>query len=99
MLRILERILRRIYSPIKENGIWRSRYNHELYKLYNEPNIVKVKVWQLRWLGQLLRIQKHPCRKLTLYKSEGSRWVYRPAIRWLDSAEEGLKTTGVRNWR
>jgi hypothetical protein len=38
MLRIFERISRRIYGPIKENCIWRSRYNHELYKLYNEPD-------------------------------------------------------------
>jgi hypothetical protein len=28
----LKRILRRIYGPIKENGIWRSRYNHEVHK-------------------------------------------------------------------
>jgi hypothetical protein len=69
MLKILERILRRIYSPIKENGIGRPRYNHELYKLYNEPDIVNViKIWQLRWPGQLFRMQKqNPCRKLTLY--------------------------------
>jgi hypothetical protein len=31
MLRIFERrMLRRMYGPIKENDIWRSRYNHEL---------------------------------------------------------------------
>jgi hypothetical protein len=29
-----KRILRSIYGPIAENGIWRSRYNYELYKLY-----------------------------------------------------------------
>jgi hypothetical protein len=41
MLRIFERrMLRRIYGPIKENCIWRSRYNHEIHKLYNEPDIV-----------------------------------------------------------
>jgi hypothetical protein len=43
MLRISDRkILSRIYGLLKENGIWKSRYNHELYKLYNEPDIVKV---------------------------------------------------------
>jgi hypothetical protein len=25
-----------------ENGVWRSRYNHELYKLHSEPDIVAV---------------------------------------------------------
>jgi hypothetical protein len=39
---ILRRILRRIYGPIKENGLWRSWYNHELYELYNAPDTVKV---------------------------------------------------------
>jgi hypothetical protein len=102
MLRIFERrILRRIYSPIKENGIWRSRYNHELYKLYNEPDMVKViKVGQLRLLGHPFRMQEqNPCRKLTLHKPEGTRRVNRPASRWLDSIEEALKIMGIRNWR
>jgi hypothetical protein len=58
MIRIFEkRILRRIYGPIKENGIWISRYNHELSKLYNEPHIVEViKVGHLKWLGYLFRM-------------------------------------------
>jgi hypothetical protein len=75
-LQIFERrIFRRIYGPIRENGIWRLRYNHELYKLYNEPDIVKViKVGWLRWLGHLFRMQEqNPCRKLTLHKPEGTR--------------------------
>jgi hypothetical protein len=39
MLQILERRLsRRMYDPSKENLIRISRYHHELYKLYNEPN-------------------------------------------------------------
>jgi hypothetical protein len=32
------RILRRIYGPINEGGIWRTRYNTEPYTLYNEPD-------------------------------------------------------------
>jgi hypothetical protein len=79
MLRIFERriLLKRIYGPVKESGIWRSRYNHELYKLYNEPDIVKViKVGRLRWLGHLFRMQEqNPCRKLTPHKPEGARRV------------------------
>lgn len=101
MLKIFERrILRRIYGSIKENGIWRSRYNHELYKLYNGPDIVKViKVGQLRSLGHLFRMQEqNPCRTLTLHKPEGTRRVGRPTIWWLDSVDN-LKTMGVKIWR
>ena len=36
-LGVFERkILRRIYGPICEGAIWRSRYNEELYHLYDE---------------------------------------------------------------
>jgi hypothetical protein len=41
-----------MYGPIKENDVWRSRYNHELQRLYNKPYIMKViTVEWLRWLG------------------------------------------------
>jgi hypothetical protein len=102
ILRIFERrILRRIYGPVKENDIWKLRYNHELYKLYNELDTVKViKVGRLRWLGHLYRTQaQNPCRKSTLHKPDGNPRAGRPAVRWLDSVEEDLKTMGVRNWR
>jgi hypothetical protein len=84
MLRIPERrILRSICGPITENGIWKSRYSHELYKLYNEPDIVKViKVGRMRWLAQLFRMQEqNPCRKLALYKPEVTRRVGRSAVK------------------
>jgi hypothetical protein len=102
MLRAFERrILRRIYGPVEENGIWRSRYNHEINKLYSEPDILNViKIMKLRWLGQLFRMQEqNPFRQLTLHKPEGTRRVGRPAIRWLDSVEEDMKTMGFRNWK
>jgi hypothetical protein len=59
-----------------------------------------IKVGRFRWLGHLFRMQElNPCRKLPLHKPEGTRQVDRPAIRWLDSVEEDLKTMGFRNWR
>jgi hypothetical protein len=59
-----------------------------------------IKEGWLRWLGHLFRIQEqNPCRKLNLYKPEGTRRVGRPAVRWLDSVEEDFKTVGPRNWR
>jgi hypothetical protein len=36
MLQIHERILRMIYGPINDKGIWRTRYNNERYTLYNK---------------------------------------------------------------
>ena len=75
MLQIFERrILRMIYGPVNDNGIWRTRYNSELYSPYNEPDIVKVvKIERLRSLVHLFRMKElDPCRKLTLLKTEGT---------------------------
>jgi hypothetical protein len=53
------RILRRIYGPICENGVWRIKYNNELYSLYKDLDIVRViTVARLRWLGHLVRMEK-----------------------------------------
>jgi len=42
-LRIFERrILGMIYVPTDANGIWRTRYNNELYTLYDELHLVEV---------------------------------------------------------
>jgi hypothetical protein len=40
-----------------------------------------------------------PCKKLTLYKPEGTRRVGKPRARWLGSVETDLKKVGVKNWR
>jgi hypothetical protein len=35
-----------------KNGVWRIKYNNELYGLYKNVDIVRViKVARLRWLG------------------------------------------------
>jgi len=54
-LGVFERkILRRIYGPICEGAIWRSRYNEELYRLYDETNLVTtVRITRLRWEGYI----------------------------------------------
>jgi hypothetical protein len=78
LLQIFERtILRRIYCPVNEGGVWRIRYNNELYKLYSEPDTVTViKIGRLRCPGHPFKMQElDPCRKLILYKPEGTRHV------------------------
>ena len=90
------RILRIIYGPVNDTGIWRTRYNNE----YDELDIVKaITTWRLRWLGHLFRMQEvGPCRKLTVLKPEGTT-VGKPKLRCLESVEEGLKNVGIRTWR
>jgi hypothetical protein len=35
------RVLIYISGAVQDKGTWRKRYNHELYKLFNEPDITK----------------------------------------------------------
>lgn len=37
--------------------MWRKRYNHVLYVLFNEPDIVKyIKVNRMGWAGHVMRM-------------------------------------------
>jgi hypothetical protein len=55
LLSVFERrILRCIFGTVQENGVWRKRYNHELYELFNEPDIVKyIEINRLGWAGRV----------------------------------------------
>ena len=86
-LEVFERkILRRIYGPICEGAMWRSRCNVELYRLYDETALVTtVRITRLRWAGHIVRMQDNlPCKKITLDKPKGRRRVGRPNFRWMD---------------
>jgi hypothetical protein len=101
-INIFERkILRKIYGQTNDNGVWRIRYNQELYGLYNEPYIIKmVKASRLRWLGHLCRTEElNPCKKLIFSKPIGTRKKGRQPVRWLDNVQKDLQTLGDRNWK
>jgi hypothetical protein len=75
-LRIFKRIiLRKIYGPTCENGVWRIKFNDKLYSLYKDPDIVRViKIARIRWLGHSVRMEENsPCKKITFSQPEGSR--------------------------
>lgn len=67
-LSISERkILKKIYGPTCINGVWRIKYDDDLYSLYKEPSIVKIlKIPRLKWLGHIARMEDNvPCMKIT----------------------------------
>jgi len=100
--RILERkILRRIYGRICEGVTWKSRYNKELYRLYDKTDLVTtIRITRLRWAGHIVRMQDNlPCKKITLDKPEDRRRVGRPNLRWIDGVMRDVERLGVRNWR
>jgi hypothetical protein len=74
MLRIFERgTLRRNYDSVKKNVIWRSRDDHEFYKLRKEPNTVRViKAGRLRWLYTFIEGMSRALAEINLHKPEGT---------------------------
>jgi hypothetical protein len=60
-LGVFERkILRRIYGLICKGATWRSRCNEELYRLYDETDLVTtVRITRLRWAGHIVRMQEN----------------------------------------
>jgi hypothetical protein len=57
------------------DGVWKIKYNDELYKLFKEPNIVQsIKINRLKWLGHIRGMDENPlCKKLSFSQIEGSR--------------------------
>lgn len=46
------KILRRILGPVKEEEVWRARYNHELYQMYKEPKFSRHNKTAETWLSR-----------------------------------------------
>ena len=58
-LAVFERkIFLKIYGPVKENELWRTRQNDELEAIIRRENIVRfIKCQRIRWLGHIERMQ------------------------------------------
>jgi len=71
------RTLIMLFGPMNGNYMWRTRYNNEMDKLYDELDVVQMlQVGRLRRLGHLFRTQEmDSCRKRTLLKPEGAQRV------------------------
>ena len=52
-------ILRRIYGPLVEHGIWRVRNNQEIRELQKDPDIVgDIVKKKLEWIGHVVRMDQ-----------------------------------------
>jgi hypothetical protein len=53
-LRRFERkVLRKIFGPVMDNGVWRIRYNSELHNFMGGEDIVRfVKAQRIQWLAK-----------------------------------------------
>jgi hypothetical protein len=96
------KILRKIYGPKCEKGVWRIRTNLELQNVYRSPDIVTeiIKVRRLEWLGHIIRMDgARMAKKVFVSKLEGRRDIGRPKLRWLDYVEDDINALGTRRWK
>jgi hypothetical protein len=50
-------VLRRIFGPKSDDGLWRKLHNDELHNLHSKPNTVKVtKSRRMGWAGHVARM-------------------------------------------
>jgi len=95
------KILRKIYGPVKENELWRIRWNDELEAIIKGENNVRfIKCQRIQWLGHTERMQDTAIPKKMLYgKLRSTRWRGRPKMRWLDDVSTDLRKMGINEWR
>jgi hypothetical protein len=94
------KILRCISEAVQENGQWRRRYNFELYKLYDEPDLTNnIRINRLHWAGHVMRMSDDQITKrVFIARPEGKRGIGRPKMRWSDSVDQDAEALGERNW-
>ena len=51
-------ILRRIFGPVAEQGMWRIRINEELRELYKDLGIVADIIKKMEWIGHVIRMDQ-----------------------------------------
>jgi hypothetical protein len=77
-------------------------FNNELYRLYNEANIVKdIRIRKLGWTGHIARKEDERIPKRVLNGNfNTTRLVGRPGNRWADVFQrDELQLLGITGWR
>jgi hypothetical protein len=94
-------ILRKIYGPRSEQGVWRIRSNLEVQNMYKSPDIVtEIKVRRLERLVHVVKMEDTRQPKMVFNaKPEGRRAVGRSRLRWLDDFEADIKALCIKRWR
>lgn len=101
-LRIFERrILRKLFGPVKDNNVYRIRFNYELQEIIENEVIIKfIKAQKLRWVEHLERMDRGRApRRASEMVCMSTRQRGRPRTRWREEVECDLRKMSVGNWR
>jgi hypothetical protein len=89
-------------GPIQEASVYRRRYNHELYAIFKDVDILRtVKLRRLDWAGHVVRREdNHPLQRAFRGSfEEGKRKRGRPQNTWKQGVESDRESFGLRNWQ
>jgi hypothetical protein len=80
-----QEVIRRIYRPVVEQGIWGVRTGKELGEIYKYLDMVAdIKKKSFEWMRHVVRMdQGRRVKEVFESKAVGSRSV-RPRVRWLE---------------
>jgi len=94
-------VLRTIFGPNNENGIWRINANQELDEIIKCKNIINfIRAKRLNWLGHIERMQGTTMVKaIYSWKPISRRPIGRPKTRWVDDVRKDIQKLKVPNWK
>jgi hypothetical protein len=96
-LLVFERkILRKIFGPKNENGIWRLKTNQELDEIIKHKNIINF--IRLSWFGHIERMQgTRMVKAIYCWKPISRRPIGRRKTRWVDDVRKDIQKLKVPN--
>jgi hypothetical protein len=89
-------------GPTQSKGMWRIRYNNEIYKMYKDVALsTYTRLKRLMWAGHVVRMEQHRIPKKVLGSCFGDgRPVVRPRNRWQDVIQRNAANLlRIRNWK
>jgi hypothetical protein len=87
------RILRKIFGPKNENGIWRVKTNQELDEIIKHKNTINcTRAQRLSWIGHIERMQgTGMVNAIYCWKHISRRPIGRPKTRWVDDVRKYIQ--------
>ncbi|GFV51868.1 uncharacterized protein TNCV_1322221 [Trichonephila clavipes] len=88
-------------EDLKENRTRQIRSNLELYRSYDEFDIVNfIKIQRIKWTDHVIRMNEdHTTLKNFNAQPIGTRRRGRPNLRWIDGLEKDILVLRTRYWR
>jgi hypothetical protein len=79
------------FGAVQDKGTRRKRHNHELYKLFNGPNITKYINIRLSWAGHIICMENsRSVKKVSDTRPEATRKTGGPKLRWEDGVIQDI---------